>query len=600
MPSWVVVARRASVLSTVIVLGTAAWVAGQPARPRAAAPPARKLAPAATAKPATPPAAPQPAPAAAAAPAPVPKLTATRLRSRFTASAQVSENTTYFGAGRQRFDFPGMAMIAQCDLNRTIQVSDTSRRYLIHNQSPASTEATAPVSPGAQSTPAKKGGVIAVTVTTTDTGERKTVFGYEARHLTIETVKRPDANACDRHSETISVDGWYIDLPEAAAVCPAASAAPPAAASETPECVDRVDSQIAGGITPGFAVATTLTTVQGDAVDGGKAGGKTDKKADKKNDRNGASGATTVTSLEVVELQNITVEPGFFDVPAGYTEVKVITELFGGGAGATAGVSVSDTLTNALLGSVADGTRTVAPRREGTMRIGVAAPTNTSGRELPGVGMQFGLMTSLNKAPYEAVPLIGDTPADLERDARSKQCDYLLVSGLSELRSEKPGKAGGFLKKVSGDASPGAENHDARVDYKLFAIDTSEKPLLAASAKASSGGGFGLGSALRVAAFAGQMYLGAMTGMAGMGNMGGLASLGLGIGMGGNGLSSAIMGPGMGAAMSMMSQPGLPNGLGGLDGLDPNAAAAERTAGDAFHKAGDAVLDELRKKPSTH
>jgi hypothetical protein len=41
--------------------------------------------------------------------------------------------------------------------------------------------------------------------------------------------------------------------------------------------------------------------------------------------------------------------------------------------------------------------------------------------------------------------------------------------------------------------------------------------------KADNGGGFGLGSALRVAAFAGQMYMGfAGAGMRGFGGMGGL------------------------------------------------------------------------------
>ena len=113
----------------------------------------------------------------------------------------------------------------------------------------------------------------------------------------------------------------------------------------------------------------------------------------------------------------------------------------------------------------------------------------------------------MTKKPFEALPVSGATPADLDRDAKAKECDFILVSEIAELKTSKPNKVGGMLKKVSGDANATSEIHDARVEYKLYAVGDQAKPKLSASTKASSGGGFGVGSALKLAAFAGSMYM---------------------------------------------------------------------------------------------
>ena len=477
-----------------------------------------------------------------------------------------------------------------------MQLSDVSKHYLVVSTDPAPAAAPVPVGTSGQAdsaTPAgKKGGVITVTVTTTDTGERKQVFGREARHVTIVTERQPDANACDKHAERVSVDGWYVDAPQMAAACSTAATGKPAAtpASES-SCTDRVETKTVGTAVMGLAVASTITTMRGPAdtltaADGGRKSEK-DKEKDK-----GDATETSVTNVEVVALETKTVEASFFDIPADYTEVRTMAELLSTGSALPA-AAVSDALSDALMGSVADGTRTVVPKTAGVTRVGLAPLANTSGREMPTSALNYNLMASLNKAPYDSVPLVGSTPADLERDARAKGCDYILTSTLTELRSSKPGKAGGLLKKVSGDFTPGSDNHDARVEYKLFAVDASDKPVATGTSKASSGGGFGVGSALKVAAFAGQLYLGAMTGMGGMGQFSALTGLGYGGGMGGLGLTNAMMGPGMSLAMASMSQ--VP---GGMPEVDQNSAAAERTAGDAFRKAGGDVMEALRKKGS--
>jgi hypothetical protein len=110
----------------------------------------------------------------------------------------------------------------------------------------------------------------------------------------------------------------------------------------------------------------------------------------------------------------------------------------------------------------------------------------------------------LSKAPFEAVPISGATPADLDRDASDKACDFVLVSDIAEVKTSKPNKVGGMLKKVSGDGNASAEVNDARVDYKLYAVGEPGKPRMTASAKASSGG-FGCRLGAEVHAFAGSM-----------------------------------------------------------------------------------------------
>jgi len=307
--------------------------------------------------------------------------------------------------------------------------------------------------------------------------------------------------------------------------------------------------------------------------------------------KDGKDKDVTTMSVEVTELTVTSLDAALFDAPADYTEVQSYQQLLPTTAG---GGSLAD----AIFGSLADGTSTVAPKKPGVVRIGVVEPINSSGREMTTPMLRGGLLASLNKAPFEAVPIWGTTAAALDRDAADKACDFVLVSDIAELKTSKPNKVGGMLKKVSGDANATGDVHDARVDYKLYAVGDQTKPKMSSSAKASSGGGFGVGSALRVAAFAGSMYMTMGMGMGSgmMGMMGPASSLG-----GIAGLGGGLMNPGMGAAMSMMSHAqamGAMNGMSALPGMpdmaDPSAQKATQTVQDALSKAGKQVAEELK------
>ena len=290
-------------------------------------------------------------------------------------------------------------------------------------------------------------------------------------------------------------------------------------------------------------------------------------------------------AVEVTDLKVTSLEQTLFDVPPGYTEVKSYTELL-------PSLSSGGSLADAVFGSITDGTSTVAPKKAGVIRIGIVDPSNKSGRTVSSSMLRNGLVGSMTKKPFEALPVGGATPADLDRDAKAKACDYILVSEIAELKTSKPNKVGGMLKKVSGDANGTSEIHDAKVEYKLYAVGDQAKPKLSASTKASSGGGFGVGSALKLAAFAGSMYMtmGMGGGMMGM-NSGLMSMMGPASSLGGLG-GFGMMNPGMSAAMSMMS------GVGGMPGMpgmpDMGDQKMTQTVQDALTKAGKQVSEELK------
>src|SRR5437660_6155937 len=93
-----------------------------------------------------------------------------------------TQSTTMIKGLRERSEtnmsMGGMNMsqvsITQCDLRRTIQINDRARKYMISPMdSDESTASTTGTDAAAMSGPSKRGGVVTMSVNTTDTGERK-------------------------------------------------------------------------------------------------------------------------------------------------------------------------------------------------------------------------------------------------------------------------------------------------------------------------------------------------------------------------------------------------------------------------------------------
>src|ERR1700716_3007717 len=99
-----------------------------------------------------------------------------------------SESTTMIKGVRERSEQRmGYGMdqvnITQCDLRRTIQLSDKTKKYLITPMESGGTASPAAASTPSSNGPTRRGGVITSVTTATDTGERKEMFGFTARHV---------------------------------------------------------------------------------------------------------------------------------------------------------------------------------------------------------------------------------------------------------------------------------------------------------------------------------------------------------------------------------------------------------------------------------
>jgi len=92
--------------------------------------------------------------------------------------------------------------IEQCDLQRTIKINDKKKLYFIEpfakeSEDEVIDEDTKPVNKSKQvTTTPRKGGTITNWYNITDTGERKKMFGFTARHVWTYQKLKPSPNAC--------------------------------------------------------------------------------------------------------------------------------------------------------------------------------------------------------------------------------------------------------------------------------------------------------------------------------------------------------------------------------------------------------------------
>lgn len=465
------------------------------------------------------------APAKSAAP---PHVT---IAASYASGAEPAENTVYSNGVRQRFEFGGgTTLIAQCDLERTIQINDKARTFLI---TPADVGAKgAPPAPSGQPSP-NAGGVVRIKTTITDTGERKELFGFPARRFRTVVVKEPAPGACDKKKERVETDGWYAEVPFVLQCAYAASSSAPAPATE---CKDELQVVSEGPARAGHPFAYTMTTYG------------EDNKA-----------ASTLT-MEVKEVSTTPLDGARFDPPAGYREVKTIDELNTIAADAASAEPASD----------------ASRKKPATTRIGVVRPVNKTDEPVSIGALHGDLVAELSEAPFDAWPIRGDSPEAIQAEAKKRDCDYILYTDIALLKTTTSGRVGGLLRRASGGGSS-KENHEVRFDFRLLDASAST-PRLASSASAKTGG-FTWKRALRLARFAGAMYL-----MMGPRMLSTLQSTQAGDGGG----SGAAPGgdPTMGAAMFLLDR------LGGSG--QEEETSLEATIGAAIEREAQAIVKAIR------
>jgi hypothetical protein len=360
----------------------------------------------------------------------------TKVKIKQTSGGQTYENTTYIKGKRQRSESNGGQMInlTQCDLRRNITIMPQMQAYMIQSyDQPATTIPAA--NPGSRPTtqPVTKGGVITSTVTTRDTGERKQMFGYTARHIitTMQMDSSPDA--CSPVKTKMEVDGWYIDA-AFALDCDLGRNYTPPQTHASGGCRDRYETKQVGTAKKGFPVWEKTTMF-------------------------GPTGAESFTTTnEVVEFSQATLDPSLFDVPAGYREVEDFASLYAPPTGMPSASSIassasSNTPSTSSNTTPASTAAPVGPKKAGMIRIGVVAVKSDKVAEnMNAANLAAAVQTTLNeklKAPnVEAIPIQATVLNQIEAEAREKECDFLVYTTVSHKKG-----GGGFGSSIMGSAA---------------------------------------------------------------------------------------------------------------------------------------------------
>jgi hypothetical protein len=532
--------------------------------------PPRPAAPRQPANPQRPPA--QPA-AKPAEPPPPPKPVAQDLHMTtvYMAGDQKTESVTYRKGERERFEFGDVVLLKQHDLKRTVQIMKAANSYMVvaDGSAPA---LPAPV--GAPNAPPQKPGIVTMTTTITDTGERKMMLGREARHARMVIDKQPAPGACDPAKQHIETDGWYVDL---AIPAPAASdVAPPQAPAA---CIDEIKATQNGDPKVlGFPVAYS-TTITGD------------------------DGKPNVVSMEITELEITTLDAALFDVPPGMSDAGNIQALTR---------AVSDANETKLSQELTTSAAPPAPKIPGAALVGVPEVVNKTTQQIDTRALRGRLVSELADAKLNAAPLAGDQ-ADIAQVAGSHGYDYVLVAEITDLKVAKAGGGLGGLVKAASKVAGGGTGQDpteAAVTIKLVQPDGKARYTTTAKGK---DGGFDMKTGLGVAKFAGTMYMNMMTGKMMMNALNGSMANNLGgMGMLGNPAMMSMQTQGLGMKAGMQMGMGM--------GIDPTAGAAsflmqqslasnsalsgvpgqggpsfDVALGEALQNAAKAVAENLRK-----
>lgn len=392
-----------------------------------------------------------------------------KIKYKTTTAGQTSESTTMIRGPRERSEMRlgyGMDIISitQCDLKRSIQLSDKTRKYVITPMELDSTVAndTTPARPAGATAPTTRGGVITYTINSIDTGERKEIFGFTARHVKTTMTMESSPDACTQVNQKIETDGWYIDF-NPQFTCDLGRqqmGQPPVAAGG---CRDHIRFRQQGTGRRGYPLNETTTMY-------------------------GPDGTVMFTSnKEVLEISRDPLDAALFDVPAGYTETKNAQELYGMPSMSEytqpSRPAVSEQPVSAAVNSGA--------KAAGVIRVGVVQINNRTDKQVSTDSLRMRLIGELQGGNIEAVPLNAISPMEAEAEARAKQCDFILYTDIGTLKTNK---LGGMFGRVTG--ASGLAKTEAKIEYKLFAVGEKTPKLQSTSTAKEEGEEVSAGMAL--------------------------------------------------------------------------------------------------------
>lgn len=356
-----------------------------------------------------------------------------KLRQSSSTMGMKSESTIYVKGMRKRTESAGMMgmpappiSIEQCDLQRTIKINDKKKLYFIIPFAKESEEVidedAKPVAKPKPATPqpqekttTKKGGIITMWYNITDTGERKKINGFTARHVWTYQKIKPSPDACTmKDSIIMKTDGWYIDLPQFN--CPERySASTPNMNPEQrkPDCIDKFVTRRKGKGKLGFPLTETRTIIMGGA---------------------NPKMSEIETSMETLEFTSTKLDSMLFEIPPGYTLAAKEEDL-------QDKMDMGDMMNQYKNMNKNGGLPVIngeQNKKAGTVRIGVFIPKGDAQIENP--DLQQYLAGDLTSGKVEGLAV-----AD-EAEAKKFKCDYTLSTEFTKIKSGS--KVGGLLKAI--------------------------------------------------------------------------------------------------------------------------------------------------------
>jgi hypothetical protein len=225
--------------------------------------------------------------------------------------ATVTTEILYLKGARQRresiSEFPARAdapkethlstHITQCDERRVLYLNDAAKTYayepIVDMSAEIARARTAavqrPAPPVASETPS--GPVVTITIDVVDTGERRALGSYTARHV-ITTRKTEPGPGARAFASLDQQDGWYLDLPDANCEDGSGSTGGAFIIAALHAANERVEIKQRGTAKRGYPIEETH--------------------------RSGSGQMAIGTRLELIEISEAPVDPALFTVPSGY------------------------------------------------------------------------------------------------------------------------------------------------------------------------------------------------------------------------------------------------------------------------------------------
>ncbi len=363
-----------------------------------------------------------------------------KIKTKQTMSGQTSENTTYIKGKRTRTEMMGgvMVTVTQCDLNRDLQINPAAKTYLVNLYDDGTpVKQVAPTTQQTKTTEVTKGGTMFVTTTIKDTGERKQMFGYTARHIiqTIETETSPDA--CLPSKTKMEMDMWVIDA-EFASGCTTERYYRPYKSSKPSGCQDKIVPKTIGSAKSGYPLWQKMTSF----------------------DANGKESFSTIS--EVVELSKATLDQALFEIPANYREVQDAPQMYAAALPTSNDSSItgSSAPSTGMVSSINNARSSSAPtetpaaleaKKPGTVRVGVTVKTTSVGEGITANDLSAAVQNTIGQylkgTKVEIIPLEAKLATAQTSEATEKQCDFVL--NVTAAHKKGGGGFGGFGKVFS-------------------------------------------------------------------------------------------------------------------------------------------------------